>query len=157
MQKINIRINLFIMYFVYSLQAQCYEYLPDGFIVVDEPINMMSSFHSFVWSLLKGNGTYYKTLLKKNGETVCCAEVIEKCPLLRFLPSGCIHIGPCKTPIEHRGNGYYPMLIRYITGCYLGRDCYMFVHETNKASIRGIEKAGFIKVGTCRKFLNVYY
>lgn len=146
------------MYLIYSLCSPLVARIPDGFSVIKEKMKFNTSFHSFLWSLLKWKGFYFKySLIDDCGNVVSYAEVINSCPLLRFLPQGAIHIGPCYTPPTFRGNGYYPCLIRYIAGSYKGINCFMFVHESNMASIRGIEKAGFVRVGSCKKFLNIYY
>jgi len=58
------------------------------------------------------------------------------------MPSNGIHIGPCNTKPEYRGNGYYPQLLRMIVAAYSPRECYIFCNSNNKASIREIEKAG---------------
>lgn len=145
------------MYLVYKLFTNEEVKLSDGFSISVDRINQFKGVHFFLWSLFKGSGFYKIYSLKKDGTVVCTAEVLNHCPFLRFLPSQSIHIGPCHTPEQHRGNGYYPMLIKYITGCYKGHDCYMFVKDDNYASIRGIEKAGFNRIGECKKFLNVYY
>lgn len=145
------------MYYVYSLRCNEAIQLLDGFCVRNKKISPFESIHALLWSFFKGSGAYHKVVLSKNGVDLCVAEVIEKCPFLRFLPDTCVHIGPCFTPVEHRGNGYYPMLIKYIASCNKDKECYMFVHMDNMASIRGIEKAGFNKVGVCKKFLNIYY
>lgn len=57
----------------------------------------------------------------------------------------------CLTLPDARGKGLYPMVINAILG-YL-RDkgfskAYMCVHKDNKSSIRGIEKAGFARIGS---------
>lgn len=146
------------MYFVYSYKSLDKPLLPLGYSVKQEDIAPFSSVHSFLWSLTKGKGFYKKyTLVNGEGKDVSYAEVLNRCPFLRFLPKGAIHIGPCLTPQEFRGNGYYPLLLKYIVSKYGSRECYMFVREDNIASIKGIEKAGFIKRGVCKKHFVFYY
>ncbi len=146
------------MYFVYYHKATNKYTLPNGFRVEQVEMNPFSSLHSFLWYIMKGKGFYTKyALVNSEGQNVSYAEVLNNCPFLRFLPKGAIHIGPCFTSPEFRGNGYYPMLIKYIASQYEDKDCYMFVHESNIASVHGIEKASFIRVGSCKKFLNIYY
>jgi hypothetical protein len=54
----------------------------------------------------------------------------------------------CITPLEHRGQGFYPNLIQAV-GSTLGSSAvYIYCLEENLASRRGIEKAGFRQVGT---------
>lgn len=146
------------MYYLYSQKVSEQVTLPEGFSVTQKKMPPFSSIHAMLWTITKGSG-FYKiyTLINRKGEKVCYAETLNKCPFLRFLPRNVVHIGPCMTPPEHRGNGYYPLLIKHIASLYRGVDCYMFVHESNIASIKGIEKAGFERIGTCKKFLNFYF
>ncbi len=66
----------------------------------------------------------------------------------------------CLTLPEARGQGLYPVVINAIKA-YLSEKgllrVYMCVHKENKPSIRGIEKAGFVCVGSLklRKVLGV--
>jgi len=57
----------------------------------------------------------------------------------------------CLTLPDARGKGLYPMVINAILD-YLGSKgfskAYMCVHKDNKSSIRGIEKAGFARIGS---------
>lgn len=52
----------------------------------------------------------------------------------------------CWTPVEHRGNGFYPMAIRIAAACLQEkqRSVWIFSAATNKASCRGILKAQFV-------------
>ncbi|MGI8497952.1 MAG: GNAT family N-acetyltransferase [Gemmatimonadaceae bacterium] len=54
----------------------------------------------------------------------------------------------CVTPREHRGHGYYPRLLQHIVRDADGRRTFIYCDENNKASRRGIEKAGFIPLLT---------
>ena len=59
----------------------------------------------------------------------------------------------CLTLPEFRGRGLYPAALRAIQR-YLGergyRRCFICVRPDNGASIRGIEKAGFVRAGSTR-------
>lgn len=59
-------------------------------------------------------------------------------------------IGDCDTPPKFRGRGLYPLALRRIASDVLvqrGRDrVYILVAPTNAASIRGIERAGGVRV-----------
>ncbi len=146
------------MYYIYSFKTADKHILPIGFSVEQENVTPFSNVHTFLWNLTKGKGFYKKyTLVNSEGKKVSFAEVLNKCPFLRFLPKDAIHIGPCLTPEEFRGNGYYPLLLKHIASQYESTECYMFVREGNTASIKGIEKAGFKRIGTCKKHFVFYY
>lgn len=53
----------------------------------------------------------------------------------------------CVTPRAHRGCGYYPRLIREVAARLTAEECYIYCTPRNRASRRGIEKAGFVEVG----------
>ena len=87
----------------------------------------------------------------KDGIIVSKAVLISKVPLYRFLPRKGIHLCYCETIPEARGKGYYPMLLSYIQNQHKGNNLYMIVDEKNISSIRGIEKAGFVRCGKVEK------
>lgn len=95
------------------------------------------------------------------GNLVHTSYVLPSCPKFPFMNKNDYIIGPCYTYPAYRGQGMYPHVIRSI--CSSMKDeasvFYMCVDETNAASIRGIEKAGFTKCGTVRKsrFLKHYF
>lgn len=74
-----------------------------------------------------------------------------------FLTKGDLEIGPCITVKNYRRKGIYTAVLRNILRTGNGA-FYMLVGKNNTASIRGIEKAGFRKVGICTKtrFLKLY-
>lgn len=89
--------------------------------------------------------------------------VMKKCYKFPFLKSNDIHIGPCFTHPDYRGQGIYPAVIQRITTDFglnseKGPHGYMIVDEKNVSSIRGVEKAGFKKTGIVEKtgFLKIY-
>ena len=144
-------------YFVYKTRKVEELFLPENYKVSREIPNMFSSKHAFVWTVFKGSGFFYRYILHYNNTPVSFADVVDKSLFLRFLPKNCIHIGPCYTPIQYRGHGFYPMLLRFIINEYKDKECYMFVKQNNISSIRGIEKAGFKRIGICKKLLNFYF
>ena len=101
----------------------------------------VTNLHRLLWTILSF-GRYRRYSLLVDGEEVSTAEVMPYMPIFRFMKPGGIHIGPCVTKKQHRGHGYYPLLISQIACEYQDRQSYIFCHETNSASIRGIEKAG---------------
>ena len=78
-------------------------------------------------------------------------EIPLACDLYEFLPSDGVHLCYCETASDERGKGYYPMLLRHIRARYPRKDLQMIVYEDNTASIKGIEKAGFIRYAEGRK------
>lgn len=82
------------------------------------------------------------------------AVLISKVPIYKFLPSKGIHLCYCETLPEFRGKGYYPLLLNYIQNDFKERELYMIVEHDNYASIKGIEKAGFIKYAEGEKLRN---
>ena len=78
---------------------------------------------------------------------------IPKCGKFAFMKKGDLEIGPCETKDEFRGQGIYPKVINHITSSAQSTDTvfYMLVAEDNLPSIRGIEKAGFVRCGTAKK------
>lgn len=53
----------------------------------------------------------------------------------------------CVTPQDHRGLGYYPRLIQEVAARLPAPESYIYCTPSNRASRRGIEKAGFEFVG----------
>lgn len=99
--------------------------------------------------------------IKQVGKIVHTSCVVPRCFKFPFLGPGEYSIGPCVTAPQFRGQGLYGKTLTYITGHPMYRDgvFYMSVNEHNAASIRGIEKAGFRRVGKIRKtkILKRYY
>lgn len=85
------------------------------------------------------------------------AVLISKVPLYRFLPSKGIHVCYCETIPEARGKGLYPLLLTYVQNVHLQHDLYMIVEESNHASIKGIEKAGFVRYALGERLSNGYF
>lgn len=110
------------------------------------------------WILTLGKAKLY--CLREHGKLVHTSYVIPKCYKFSFLYKTDYEIGPCMTYPEFRGRGYYPMMLCYIcsTVGVQNTNFYMIVEESNFASIKGIEKAGFERCGTIRvtKFTKRY-
>lgn len=53
----------------------------------------------------------------------------------------------CVTPPAHRGRGHYPRLIREVAARLAAQTSYIYCTPSNRASRRGIEKAGFEYAG----------
>lgn len=87
----------------------------------------------------------------RGDKILCKALLMSKIPEYEFLPDDGIHICYCETASDERGKGFYPMLLRYIRARYPRKDLYMTVYEDNVASIKGIEKAGFVRYAEGQK------
>ena len=74
----------------------------------------------------------------------------------KFLPLKGVHLCYCETIEKERGHGYYPLLLKYIQSD-VKKSLYMVVKESNTASIKGIEKAGFVKYASGRKLTNGHF
>lgn len=76
--------------------------------------------------------------------------VIPACSKFPFLKKNDLEIGPCYTYPEFRGKGIYPKVLTKICQKRGGDSIsfYMIVDENNLSSIKGIEKAGFVRCGS---------
>lgn len=105
---------------------------------------------SFLVLTMNRVAVYYVEL---DGKTAHTSYVIPKCVKFPFMKKNDYEIGPCFTASEFRGKGIYPDVIGHI--CSHLSDAsgtfYMIVDDDNQPSIRGIEKAGFVRVGTVEK------
>ena len=95
--------------------------------------------------------TFKEFDLMRGDKILCKALLISKIPEYEFLPSDGVHLCYCETASDERGKGYYPMLLRHIRARYPRKDLHVIVYEDNTASIKGIEKAGFIRYAEGRK------
>lgn len=76
--------------------------------------------------------------------------VIPACSKFPFLKKNDLEIGPCYAYPEFRGKGIYPKVLTKICQKRGGDSIsfYMIVDENNLSSIKGIEKAGFVRCGS---------
>lgn len=151
------------MYYYYKHQAYSAVSLlkyPEEYIRIEERTPCMwKNKHTFLWRTFAGvmHLPYKEYTLWVNDILAAKAEVTGKLPIFPFMSKGGIHIGPCVTMPEHRGKGYYPYLLDYIVRIYGPENCYMMVEEDNTASIRGVEKAGFVWYATGKKNITGRY
>ncbi len=105
-----------------------------------------------LWNLFSFvNGKYNEYQLYRDDKLVSTAEVVTWLLIFPFMPRKGIHIAPCRTMPEERGKGYYSYLLRLIVEGNPEGDFYMIVNESNTASIRGVEKAGFFRFAVGKK------
>lgn len=64
-----------------------------------------------------------------------------------------VWIWDCATPPAHRGQGYYPALLRGICAHFPGEHVVIFAHAGNEPSLRGIRKAGFAETFTATRWV----
>lgn len=116
---------------------------------------LLHDLHSFVWGVLGGGVREYRLIIDK--VVVSYARVVKKIFFFPFMESNGLHIGPCYTIKERRGEGFYPYLLNYIVKNNYGEDFYMIVDEKNFSSLKGVLKAGFIPFAKGHKtILNRY-
>ena len=102
----------------------------------------------YVWSLITW-GKYKKVVvLDEENAVVHTTCVIGKCFKFPFLSRTSAEIGPCQTREDFRGRGIYPTVLNYVLCSGEYQEYYMLVAESNLASVRGIEKAGFQRIGS---------
>ena len=111
------------------------------------------------WLMTWGKAKIYY-IAGNDGEIQHTSYVLPKCAKFPFMEKGSFEIGPCQTAEKFRGQGLYGKVLSYITSeeTYKNARFYMIVEEQNKPSVRGIEKAGFVKSGTIKrtKYLKRY-
>lgn len=119
--------------------------LPKGFSV--KKYRPYKSLHNVIWHFLSKGNFFRYDLMDEEKKLVCVCHVIGRTFQFPFMDNKSLHIGPCYTLEKYRGKGYYPLLLKFIMGQSKNRTFYMIVDKKNIASIRGIEKAEFKKIG----------
>lgn len=92
-------------------------------------------------------------LLYKENRLAHYSVVLPKYYRFPFMDEYDIEIGPCWTDSQYRGLGLYPAVLQKILETFskYKKNAWIFCENDNKASIRGIEKAGFEFIGEGRK------
>ena len=98
----------------------------------------------------KGDFRIYYVADAPSGRVIHTSYVTGPGSKFPFMEKGDLHIGPCFTDPAYRGQGIYRTVLRSIHGenCTRYNRVYMIVHEDNHPSIKGIEAAGLVCVGT---------
>ncbi len=113
--------------------------------------------HSFKMFILRlyfliisfGRAKIYYVII--DNELAHFSFVFGKCIKFPFLNNEDICIGPCFTKEKFRGKGIYKSVLCYINKLNTKGNNYIFVSVDNKASISGIEKSGFAKIGYVKR------
>jgi predicted acetyltransferase len=89
-------------------------------------------------------GRFKEYRILYNSKIIAYAQVMPKIFIFKFMHKGGLHIGPCWTHPDFRGQGLYPYLLRKIIDDNKnGVDqFYIFAEYNNASSHRGIVKAG---------------
>lgn len=91
--------------------------------------------------------------VQSGNDIIHTSYVIPACAKFPFMDRDDLEIGPCYTYPAFRGKGIYPKVLSEICR-RRGNDTssfYMIVDETNLPSIKGIEKAGFVRCESVQK------
>lgn len=122
--------------------------LPEGLSVKVVPLDL-SCLYRRLWRMSafinRGGEQLLEYKLFRDEKLVSSAVVAPKVWNLAFMNRDELQIGPCRTEPDERGKGYYPTLLNYIMAQNPNKTHVMMVAENNAPSIRGVEKAGFVK------------
>ncbi|WP_223033952.1 hypothetical protein [Hanstruepera marina] len=134
--------------FVYTLNKEAYRSLPEP--EYDIEINNLSK-----------KKTQFKLL--KNKQVVHRSNLFEKVFLLGLIKKKGPVIGDCFTDEAFRGLSLYPKMIHFISKrCLFNqniKEVFIIVDTVNKPSIKGIEKAAYVKHAhiNTKRWLWFYY
>ncbi|PWI31521.1 hypothetical protein DI383_02300 [Flavobacteriaceae bacterium LYZ1037] len=108
------------------------------------------------------NGRQVFCILDSFKKTIHKSFIFKKVYLLKLIQVQGDVIGGCSTSEKHRGKGFYPFMLNTIGKTYAkdgNFDLYIIVDKSNTSSIRGIEKAGFIKYKSVKtkRFGPIYF
>lgn len=108
------------------------------------------------WNLITCFRACVYVVKSEDGQIIHYAYVVPRCYKFPFLRRGKqrdIEIGPCYTANSSRGLGIYPFVLTKIIENEINdyEFAYMIVEDWNHASIKGIQKVGFQKIGRIRK------
>lgn len=126
--------------------------MPDGYYIVKSVptflgfLKKRNSFKELLWKIISGNHFWIYLVKNESDEIVHKSVKIGKCYKFNFLKKTEFEIGPCYTVEKYRGQGIYPIVLRYIVS-EDKKVYFIFIHKDNHSSIKGVEKAGFSKVG----------
>ena len=136
------------LFFKHSGTLNFSQTLPENYTIEKKSLSF-NSLNNIFWRLIsfmyRANIVVYQIVNHEKGGVISYAYVIGPNFKFPFMKSKLdIHIGPCLTIKEERGQGLYPILLTYIVKQHPDGDKYMIVHNQNVSSMRGIAKAGFV-------------
>lgn len=134
-----------------EINIRCSIYTPSAkrkYRLPSEKISLKTTLVRFMFSLLTF-GRMKIFYVTDNDKIIHTSYVVPKCLKFNFLNKNDYAIGPCFTYPEYRGKGIYPNMLKVICQSCKNKDTvfYMVVDEKNISSIKGIEKAGFVRCG----------
>ena len=93
----------------------------------------------------------------KDGEKLIHTSLVtNKSFKFPFMSENDLHIGPCITKEEYRGRGIYPKVLQKIALDSPQKTLFMIIEDSNIASIKGVTKAGFKKIGKICKYKKLF-
>lgn len=123
-----------------------------GFFLNGEKIRIKTAFIRLLFQVMTlGKAQIY--YVKSGNDIIHTSYVIPACIKFPFMDRDDLEIGSCYTYPVFRGKGIYPKVLSAICRRRANDTStfYMIVDETNLPSIKGIEKAGFVKCGSVQK------
>ena len=126
--------------------------LPESMHISEKKISFSSicngetRINDIMWFVISAGKYHIYEVTNEDGRVIHRSKVIGRCLKFPFLPKGSYEIGPCLTEEDFRGMGIYPSVLTHICSVFQS-DLYMIIREDNFSSIRGVKKAGFVKVG----------
>lgn len=124
-----------------------------------EKISLKARLVRLLFYITTSGNFYIYYALTDTGEVAHTSCVLGKCYKYPFMTKKDYVIGPCVTNKKFRGKGIYPRVIQAVISDKSKNDTdfYMICEENNFPSIKGIEKAGFLKTAVMEKnFFKVY-
>lgn len=126
----------------------------------DKPFHLVKkrakcrSFINLFWHLFSGFTYYrYSIIDDDSGDEIIYEHISKNLPHFDFIYrfGGGYHIGPAFTNPQYRGRGFHPYIITKVVEDIIKNDpnshMHIFVNQGNVASIKGIEKTGFLFAG----------
>lgn len=140
-----------------ELDIRVFRITPFHFFAEIEKFQMKT----FILRLYFGIITAFNTKLfyvVDNNRLIHYSYLIPCCLKFKFLTKNDYEIGPCFTLKDYRGKGIYPAVLnKIVTSISTNPFFYMMVSPQNISSIKGIEKAQFVRCGIVKKTLAKNY
>lgn len=118
----------------------------DGYRLPNEHLTLKTLLIRILFSALS-KGALKIFYVEEQGQVIHTSYLMPRCWKFPFIKQGDYHIGPCQTIPEYRGRGIYPAVLKEIVKSDKNATYHIVVAESNKASVKGIVKAGFAPAG----------